>query len=111
MSTVESVAEVGKRGFEPWVRPESASAWLSQGRRQLQKIVRRAYQRPLAGNLADSSQEKLAKSPAMLDLAEHGLNDLLSQPIAATAPTPTKLLPHRTGVSAKPDLSLSHGCR
>ena len=100
MRTVESIVEVERRDFDPRLRPESGSGWLTAGRRQLQEVMRRAHQRPLDGDLADPSQEELAKSPALLDLTEHGLDRLLPQSVTTTASTPTKLLPHGIGAAA-----------
>src|SRR4030095_6463984 len=105
MRIVKSIAEVSKPGFGHWLQAESARGRLTLGSRKLQKIMRRAYQRPLASDLADSSQQKLAKSSPLLDLTEHGFDCLFPQPVATTVPTPTKLLPHRVGVGAQLDLS------
>ena len=55
--TVESIVEVERRDFDPRLRPESGSGWLTTGRRQLQEVMRRAHQRPLGGDLADPSKE------------------------------------------------------
>src|SRR5436853_6621628 len=73
--------------------------------------MRCAYQRPLAGDLAESTQQKLAKSSPLLDLTEHRLDRLFPQPVATTVPTPTKLLPHRIGVGTKLDTSLCRSRR
>src|SRR5438132_6620485 len=105
MRTVKSIAEVSQLGR--WLPAESVRGRLTPGGRQLQKIMRRAYKRPLAGDLTDSSQQKLAKSSPLLDLTEHGLDCLFPQPVATAVPTLTKLLPHRIDVGAKLDLSLS----
>ena len=61
MRIVKSIAEVSKPGFGRWLPAESALGRLTLGSRQLQKIMRRAYQRPLASYLADSSQQKLGE--------------------------------------------------
>jgi hypothetical protein len=110
MRTVKTIAEVGNRDFGPWLRPQSARGWLTPRRRQLEEIVRRAYQRPLGGNLADSSQQKLAKFPSLFDLTEHGLDRLLPQSVATTVPAPTKPLPHRMHPRAQLNFSRSGCC-
>src|SRR5512139_560908 len=111
MTTVESSAGVDTRGFDLWFWPEPICGWLTPSRRQLQKVVDRADQRPFTGDLADPAQQELAKPTGLLDLTEHRFHRLLSQPIATAVPTATKLLPYRIGVSAQLDLSLSHGGR
>ena len=108
MRTVESIAEVGRDDSGPWLRVESAPDGLTRSRRKLQEIVRRAYQRPLGGYLANASQQKLAKFPPLLDLTKHGLDRLLSQPVATA---PTKLLPHRMHPRAQLNFSFSGCCR
>lgn len=91
MRIVKSIAEVSKLGFGRWLQAKFIRGRLTPGRRQLQKIVRRAYQRPLSGDLADYSQQKLAKSSPLLDLTEHELDCLFPHPVATTVPTPTRL--------------------
>ena len=79
---------------------------LFSDRRQLQKVMRGAYERPLAGDIVDSAQQELAESSGLLDLTEHRLDYLFSQPVATTVPTQAKLLPHGIDVGAQLDLSL-----
>ena len=110
MGTVELNADVRKRGFALWLQSEASPDGPTLSRGELQKIVRRAYQRPLGANLANSPQHKLAESPALLDLSKHGFHRLLPQPVATTVPAPAKLVPHRIGACAKLDLALSGGC-
>src|SRR5713226_7618479 len=110
MRTAESISAVGKRDFGPGLRAKSTPGRLRRGRRELQEVVRRAYQRPLDGNLADPSQQELAKSSPLLDLTEHRLDRLLPQPVATAAPAPPQLLPHRIHPSAQLDLSRSGRC-
>jgi len=70
MRTVESIAEVGRDDSGPWLQVESAPDGLTRSRRKLQEIVRRAYQRPLGGNLADPSQQEDRGSGLTMDSAE-----------------------------------------
>src|SRR6058998_647185 len=104
---MKSITKVYEGTFGHWLQAESGRGRLTPGSRQLQKIMRCAYQRPLTNDLAESAQQKLAKSSPLLNLTEHRLDRLFPQPVATTVPTPTKLLPHRVGVGAKLDLSLS----
>ena len=47
------------------------------------EVVGGADQRPLAGDFLDATQKELTKAASCFDLAEHGLDDVLAQPIAA----------------------------
>ncbi len=42
-----------------------------------------ADQRPFASDVFEAAQEKLSKAAGLLDLTEHGLDNLLAQSIAA----------------------------
>lgn len=57
---------------------------------QLQQVVYRTDQAPLAPNLGQPAQQELAKSPRLLDLPEHRLRQLLAQ---AVARAPIRTLP------------------
>ncbi len=46
--------------------------------RELQEIVRRAYQAPFRGDLLDASQQELPKASWLLDLSEDRFHDLLA---------------------------------
>src|ERR1700682_2343616 len=54
-----------------------------RGFRELEQIVDGADHRPLRSDLVEAAQEELAEASGMFDLAEHGLDDLLSQTVAA----------------------------
>src|SRR5512138_2303508 len=107
MTTLESIAEVVRGGFGRWYNP--ICGWLAAGRRQLKKVMYRADQRPLSRDLADPSQQELAKASRLLDLTEHRFHGLFSQPVTTAVPAPTQFLPHRIGVSPKLRLSLCRG--
>jgi len=53
--------------------------------RELEQVVDGADHRPLGSDLVEATEEELAEASCMLDLAEHGLDDLLSEAVA-TAP-------------------------
>ena len=53
---------------------------------ELEQVVDGADHRPLGSDLVEATEEELAEASCMLDLAEHGLDDLLSEAVA-TAPT------------------------
>src|ERR1700681_2581916 len=54
-----------------------------RGFREFEQIVDDADHRPLRSDLVEAAQEELAEASGMFDLAEHGLDDLLSQAVAA----------------------------
>jgi hypothetical protein len=51
----------------------------------LQKVMRRAHQRPFRFDFFNSSQEKLSEASGMFDLAEHRLDNRLPSRIGARA--------------------------
>jgi len=53
-----------------------------------------ADDRPLASDLIEASQQQLPEASGVLDLTEHGLDDLLAQPIAAASPGSFELERH-----------------
>jgi len=52
---------------------------------ELEQVVDGADHRPLGSDLVEATEEELAEASCMLDLAEHRLDDLLSEAVA-TAP-------------------------
>jgi len=54
-----------------------------QVRREFQQIVDGAEQRPLASNARDAPRQEPAEASGLFDLAEHGFDDLLAQPLGA----------------------------
>src|ERR1700694_6049182 len=50
---------------------------------ELEEIVDGADHRPLGSDLVEAAEEELAEASGVLDLTEHGFDDLLSQAVAA----------------------------
>src|SRR5689334_25116871 len=61
---------------------------------ELCEVVGGADERPFLADLVDAAQQELAKAPGLLDLAEHGFDDLLAQPIAAAPAGVAELVAH-----------------
>jgi len=51
---------------------------------ELEQVVDGADHRPLGSDLVEATEEELAEASCMLDLAEHRLDDLLSEAVART---------------------------
>src|SRR5487761_156193 len=68
---------------------------LGSGFCELGEVVGGADQRPFACHLVDATQEELPEASGLLDLSEDGLDNLLSEPVAATAPGAFEGGPHR----------------
>jgi len=62
--------------------------------RGFEQVVEGADHRPLGCDLVEAAQMELAEASGMFDLAEHGLDDLLSQAVAAA---PADALAHGRG--------------
>src|SRR6266568_4907753 len=62
---------------------------------EFEQIVDGADHRPLGFDLVEATQEELAEASGMLDLAEHGFDDLFSQAVAAAPAGELELSGHR----------------
>jgi hypothetical protein len=51
---------------------------------QLEQIVEGANHRPPASDLVELTHQELPETFGLLDLSEHGFDNLLAQPVAAT---------------------------
>ena len=67
---------------------------------QLEQIMDGANHRPLASDLIETSQQELPEASGLLDLSEHRLDDLLSEPVATSPAGPSEPLAHGLGESA-----------
>jgi hypothetical protein len=56
---------------------------------QLKQVVDGTNHRPLASDLVKPTQQELPETPGLLDLSEHGFDNLFAQPVAA-APAGTR---------------------
>ena len=56
-----------------------------------------ADQRPFGAHFLESSQQELVEASGLLDLPEHRLHDLFSQPVAAAVSSAPEFLPHGLG--------------
>src|SRR4051794_6590972 len=69
---------------------------------QLREVVRGAEEGPFGGHFLDAAQQELSEASSLLDLAEYGFDDLLSQPVATSPSRPPELEAHRLGEAAAP---------
>src|SRR5450631_2364103 len=61
---------------------------------ELEEIMDGADHRPLGSDLVEAAQEELAEASCVLDLTEHGFDDLLSQAVAAAPAGALELCRH-----------------
>src|SRR5260370_42453616 len=69
----------------------------SCGAGELGKVVGGADQGPFGAHFLDTAQQELPEPPCLLDLSEHRLDDLLSEPVSTSPAGALELLPHRLG--------------
>src|SRR5258708_36635775 len=69
----------------------------SCGAGELGEVVGGADQGPFGADFLDTAQQELPEPPCLLDLSEHRLDDLLSEPVSTSPAGALELLPHRRG--------------
>src|SRR5918994_1989650 len=83
-----SVTKVCPSAKRPCRLPSDAEAI------QLENVVRRAYQRPFALDLLESSQQELPEAPGLFDLPNHRFDDCLARRIDGRAGLRVELAGH-----------------
>src|SRR5262245_10275524 len=68
--------------------------------RQLGEVVSGADQRPFGFHFGEAAQQELSEASCLLDLSEHRLDDLLSEPVATSPSASPELGAHRLGQPA-----------
>ena len=76
---------------------------------QLKQVVDGTNHRPLASDLVKPTQQELPETPGVLDLPEHGFDNLFAQPVAAAAASALELRCH--GASTVCSSGASHVLR
>ena len=69
----------------------------SRRRCELCEVVGGADHRPFGSRFLDPAREELPKAPGLLDLTEHRLDDLFSEPVPASPSCPFQLFARGLG--------------
>ena len=65
------------------------------GRSELAEVMGQADEAPFVADVVEAAQQELSEAAGVLDLAEHGFDDLLAQAVAAAPAGALELDRHR----------------